>query len=325
MLQRFYEYKNTHNFNLKIVLTKLQTTKNVVSKEVYMKQTILITGAGGGFGKLITRELLEEGFSVIGTMRDIGSRNKGNKQELESLGAKVIEMNVTDTPSVEAAVIEAIQFKGKIDVVINNAGLGVLGLQETFTPEDFKKLFEINVFGVQRVNRAIIPHFRDNKNGLLIHISSLLGRITVPFYGPYNASKWALEAIAENYRTELSGYGIESCILEPGGFATSFIDNLLRPSDMRRVQELGDFAKFPEEFLKGFEKGLASNPEQNPRNVALAVVNLIKKSKGERPFRTIIDKMGMGVHVEDYNSHLSRVTEGIYTAFGISHLLKVKE
>jgi NADP-dependent 3-hydroxy acid dehydrogenase YdfG len=285
---------------------------------------ILITGAGGGFGKLITKELIDNGFIVIGTMRDIKNRNKQAKEELEKLGARIIEMDVTNSSSVESAIKESIQNFGDIEVVINNAGLGVLGLQETFTPEDFQKLFDINVFGVQRVNRAILPHFREKQNGLLIHISSLLGRITVPYYGPYNASKWALEALAENYRTELSGFGIESCIIEPGGYPTTFIDNLLRPSDTKRTNDLGEFGKFPEEFLKGFEQGLAANPEQNPRNVALAIVDLIKKPKGEKPFRTIIDKMGMGTHLEEYNNHLAKVTEGIYTAFGIPHLLKVK-
>ncbi|MDX1959321.1 MAG: SDR family oxidoreductase [Leptospiraceae bacterium] len=290
-----------------------------------MSKNVVITGAGGGFGKLITKELLENGFSVIGTMRDSQGRNKQNKEELEKLGAKVIEMDVTKNSSVDEAFQNILKQYDKIDVVINNAGIGVLGFQETFTPEDFQKVFDINVFGVQRVNRAIIPHFKKNGNGLLVHISSLLGRITVPFYGPYNSSKWALEALAENYRAELSGFGIESCIVEPGGYPTSFIDNLLRPSDEARKKEYGELANVPEGFLKGFEENLANNPEQNPRSVAIAVLDLLNKPKGEKPFRTIIDKMGMGNHVEEYNTHSAKMTEGIYTAFGIAHMLSVKQ
>lgn len=290
-----------------------------------MGLNVIVTGAGGGFGKLIVQELSKNGFAVIGTLRDVQNRNRDAKAELEKMGARVIEMDVTSNSSVTGAISQAVQSMGKIDVVINNAGVGVLGLQETFTPEDFQKLFDINVFGVQRVNRAIIPHFRKNGDGLLVHVSSLLGRITVPFYGPYNASKWALEALAENYRTELSASGIESCIVEPGGYPTSFIDNLIRPGDTERVKSLGEAAKYPEEFLKGFEQGLAQNPEQDPRNVAIAVADLLKKPKGERPFRTIVDKMGMGQPVEDYNAHLAKITEGIYSAFGIAHLLSVKK
>ncbi len=290
-----------------------------------MGQNVIVTGAGGGFGKLIVQELLKKGFGVIGTLRDTQKRNQAAKSELEALGAKIVEMDVTSNASVENGIAKAVQTAGKVAAVINNAGVGVLGLQETFTPEDLQKLFDINVFGVHRVNRAIIPHFRSNGEGVLVHISSLLGRITVPFYGPYNASKWALEALSENYRTELSGYGIESCIVEPGGYPTTFIDNLVRPGDSARLQALGEAAKFPEEFLKGFEQGLANNPEQNPRNVAVAVADLLSKPRGERPFRTVVDKMGMGQPVEEYNSHLAKITEGIYSAFGIAHLLSVKK
>lgn len=110
---------------------------------------VLITGAGGGFGKLIVKELTDNGFSTVGTMRDTKNRNKDNAAELEKLGAKIIELDVTSQASVDAGISFAVKSLGKIDAVINNAGVGVLGLQETFTPEDFQKLFDINVFGVQ--------------------------------------------------------------------------------------------------------------------------------------------------------------------------------
>jgi NAD(P)-dependent dehydrogenase (short-subunit alcohol dehydrogenase family) len=285
---------------------------------------VLITGAGGGFGILIAKQLISNGFSVVGSMRDTKARNKDKKLELEKLGAKVVEMDVTNTDSVNKGVAEAIQLLNGIDIVVNNAGIGVLGLQENFTPEDFHKVFDVNLYGVQRVNRAIIPHMRSKSNGIIIHISSLLGRISVPNYGPYNASKWALEALAESYRAELSQFGIESCIIEPGGFATSFVENLLRPSDNSRMTEQGELAKFPEEFLKNFETALASNPNQNPELVATALIDLLKMPKGKKPFRTIVDNMGMGVHIEGYNAMLSQITEGIYSAFGLGHLLQVK-
>jgi NAD(P)-dependent dehydrogenase (short-subunit alcohol dehydrogenase family) len=118
---------------------------------------------------------------------------------------RFFDLDVTDDQSVQSAVEKATEEMGSIDVVINNAGIGVIGMQEHFTPDDFQKLFDINVVGVQRVNRAVLPQMREKGSGLLIHVSSLLGRMTLPFYGPYNASKWALEALAENYRVELSG------------------------------------------------------------------------------------------------------------------------
>ncbi|MCA9735546.1 SDR family NAD(P)-dependent oxidoreductase [candidate division KSB1 bacterium] len=212
-----------------------------------------------------------------------------------------------------------------MDVIINNAGRGVIGLQETFTPEDWQNLFNVNVFGVQRINRAILPHLRKNGSGLIIHLSSLLGRLAIPFYGPYNASKWALEALAENYRVELSGLGIDSCLVEPGGYPTSFIDALMKPSDHSRDIELGDMVKAPQGFLEGFEQALAGNPAQNPQDVADAIVNLIETPAGTRPMRTVVDKMGMGEPIIKYNEQLAGITAGIYGAFGIDGMLKLKQ
>lgn len=137
-------------------------------------------------------------------MRNLEGRNSKAASELQSLGAKTVEIDVTHDSSVNKGMSEAIELLNGIDVVVNNAGVGVLGLQETFTAEDWKKLFEVNVFGVQRVNRSVLPHMREKRSGLLIHISSLLGRVVMPFYGPYNSSKFALEALADNYRVELS-------------------------------------------------------------------------------------------------------------------------
>ena len=288
-----------------------------------MKKNVLLTGASGGFGKLIVGELINDGHNVIATMRDVAGKNKQNTEQLIDLGAKVFEMDVTDDRSVSKTVAQILDIHKKIDVLINNAGVGVLGLQECFTTDDWKKVFEVNVFGVQRVCREIIPQMRKNRDGLIINTSSLLGRMTVPFYGPYNASKWALEAMSENYRTELSQSGIEVCIVEPGGYPTSFIDHLLRPTDSSRAIEYGELGQMPEGFLKGFEQALASNPEQNPKKVAEAFSLIVSQKKGERAFRTVVDKMGMGVHIEPYNQSLAQLTSGVYGAFGIGHLLKL--
>lgn len=284
---------------------------------------ILITGATGGFGYLTVQQLVQEGHSVVGTARDITGRNKAKVSEIEKLGVKVVEMDITHDASVTHGVDAANQHLNGIDVLLNNAGVGVLGLTEAFTTDDMKRIFDVNVFGVQRMNRAVLPIMRKSGNGLIINISSLLGRITVPFYGPYNASKWALEGLTENYRTEVSQSGIDVCLVEPGGYPTTFIDHLVRPSDKERSKAYGPMAEMPEGFLQNFEKALAANPTQNPVNVAKAITTLISKPTGSRPFRTIVDNMGMGGPVGEYNAVLSKITEGIYGNFGIGHLLKV--
>lgn len=289
-----------------------------------MAKKILITGASGGFGKLTVLTLLQKGHQVAASMRDIHGKNKNVADELRKAGAKIIEIDVTDDTSVNNGVQKAIADLDGLDVLINNAGLGVLGMQEFFTPADFQKVFDINVFGVQRMNRAVVPYFREKKNGLIVYTSSLLGRIALPFYGAYQASKWALEALAENYRVELSGFGIENCIVEPGGYPTAFSDNLLRPSDNSREVGYGDFAKVPEAALHNFENVLKNNPQQNPQKVADAFAELIEKPKGDKPFRTTVDFIGMADHIQKYNEHLEQIMTGLYTNFGTQGMLSVR-
>ncbi|MEO1655897.1 MAG: SDR family oxidoreductase, partial [Bacteroidota bacterium] len=261
---------------------------------------------------------------VAASVRGKEGKNKEAAAELTSLGAKVVEIDVTDDASVESGVKEAIEVLGGLDVVVNNAGLGVSGMQEHFTPDDFKRLFDVNVFGVQRMNRAALPHLRGQKSGLIIYVSSLLGRITLPFYGPYNASKWALEAMAENYRAELSSFGVENCIVEPGGFETTFFGNLMQPGDQSRNAAYGEFMQAPIQMGESFNAALAANQEQNPQKVADAILSLVDSPAGKRPFRTVVDHMGMGDPIKGYNEQMEQMTRGIYGAFSIDGMLDVQ-
>jgi NAD(P)-dependent dehydrogenase (short-subunit alcohol dehydrogenase family) len=290
-----------------------------------MGQKIIITGASGGFGFLTCKALIANGHKVVGTMRSTSGKNEKVATELKSMGVHVVEMDVTDTNSVNHGIQKAIELLDGLDVVVNNAGVGVLGMQEHFTPEDMQQVFDVNVIGVQRVMRAVLPLFREQGKGTAIYVSSLLGRITMPFYGPYNATKWALEALAENYRTELSGFGIESCIVEPGGFPTTFMENLVKPSDDSRSESYGEFMHAPNAMFDGFEQAISANPEQRPEKVADAISHLIALPRGEKPMRTIVDFMGMGGHIGAYNEMLHNMTFGIYSAFGNQGMLSVKK
>lgn len=284
----------------------------------------MITGASGGFGRLTVLTLLQKKHQVVASMRNSNSKNKEVALELENAGAIIVEMDVTSTESVDSGMAKAIEAMGGLDVVINNAGRGVMGMQEHFTPEDFQQLFDVNVVGVQRVNRAALPQMRAQGSGLLIHVSSLLGRITLPFYGPYQATKWALEAMAENYRAELSAFGVQSVLVEPGGFPTTFMDSLLLPSDNSRSESYGEFMNVPAQMGAAFGEQLQKTPEQDPQKVADAITDLIEKPVEERPFRTIVDFMPWRDGIQTYNEQFEELTQGIYSAFGIGDLLKVK-
>ncbi|MEM9393323.1 MAG: SDR family oxidoreductase [Pseudomonadota bacterium] len=285
---------------------------------------ILITGANSGFGKLIVADLVKAGHKIVGSMRDIDGRNAAAKEEFGAMGVDVVEIDVTDEDSVSAGVAAATDKLGSIDVLINNAGVGAHGLQESFTAADFQRLFDINVFGVQRMVRAVLPDMRGRGDGLILNISSLLGRVTLPFYGPYNASKWALEAMTENYRVELSQFGVDVTLVEPGGFPTRFFDNLLKPSTQDREAGYGEMAAAPKAALEGFEEFLSANPQQNPQLVAEAVTGVIATRPGERPLRTEVDRIGMGEPIKAYNEHLGQVTTGIFTNLGIEGLLQLR-
>ncbi|MFN3217720.1 MAG: SDR family oxidoreductase [Acidimicrobiales bacterium] len=288
-----------------------------------MPENVFITGANGGFGRLTTSGLLQAGHTVVATMRDIETRNLAAADELRAAGAHVVELDVTDDGSVEEAVASAVEFAGSIDVVVNNAGVGSIGLLETFTPADWQAIFDINVFGVQRVNRAALPFLRAQGSGLLVVVSSVVGRMALPFFGPYNAAKFAVEGLAETYRSELSSLGIETCVVEPGAYATNFVDGLMQSSDRSRDIGYGDMVHAPRSLVDSFEGAMASNPAQDPQNVADAIVALVDAPAGERRFRTVVDNMGMADAVVPYNDGADQMTAAIYGAFGMADLLDV--
>jgi len=286
-------------------------------------RTVLITGTSVGFGHLTTLSLLAAGHTVVASMRDPQSRNAAAAEGLRSAGAHVVELDVTDDASTDAAVATAIDLVGHLDVVINNAGVGSNGLLEAFTSADWMASFDVNVFGVHRVNRAVLPHMRANGSGLLMIISSVVGRMALPFFGPYNAAKFAVEGLAETYRTELSMLGIETCVVEPGAFPTNFIDSLMTPSDPDRAAGYGEMALAPRQLIETFEGVMGSNPAQDAQHVADAIVALVGARAGERPFRTIVDHLGMGDAVAPHNEGAEQMTAAVYGAFGMANMLEV--
>lgn len=286
-------------------------------------QKVMITGIAGGFGKPTAFALLEKGYQVAGSIRSREGKNAGAVAELEAAGASIVAMDVTDTSSTEQGMAEAIAHLGGLDVLFNNAGIGSYGIQELMSPEDMTRVLDVNVVGVQRVMRAALPHMRAQGRGTVLYTSSLIGRIATPFYGTYSASKWALEAIAECYRTELSGFGVESCIIEPGAMPTAFFDGMVGPKDTEREAEYGEFAAVPEMSAAGLAQMLDATPEQRPERIAEAVVDLLAKPFGQKPFRTVVDRVGVGPQIERYNDVLHDVTRTVLTNFGIEDMLKL--
>ncbi|HRG67702.1 MAG: SDR family oxidoreductase [Saprospiraceae bacterium] len=290
-----------------------------------MKHKILVTGASGAFGSLACIQLTENGHQVVGTMRSVKGKNEAISSELKAKGVALVEMDVTNEDSVNSGVKSAIEMMGGLDIVFNNAGIGANGILECFTASDIQKMFDVNVFGVQRVMRAVLPFLRQQGRGTIIHTSSCIGRVTTPFLASYSASKYALESLAEGYRAELSGFGIESCIIEPGGFPTGFMSEMISPSDTDRMTEYGEMSSLPETSINGYIAYVESIHEQKPERVAEAVLKLVNTPFGEKPFRTVVDFSGLKQPIENYNKALIDTTIAIYRANGVENLLTLNK
>jgi NAD(P)-dependent dehydrogenase (short-subunit alcohol dehydrogenase family) len=292
-------------------------------------QTILITGSNSGFGRLTAESLAKRGYTVFAGMRGVEGRNQGAAGELRAFAKasnvhlQVVEIDVTSDASVKAAVTSVLSATGAVDVIINNAGLLAMGYDEAFSDEDAAAIFDVNFFGPQRVNRAALPNMRERGKGLLVHISSSGGRIAFPYMGMYAASKHALEALAVSYRYQLAPFGVDSVLVEPGGFGTPLFDKLLTPSNAACVASYGALADRPLQFLGGFAASLQAPDAPDPQRVADAIVGLIETPAGQRPLRTTIDPQ-TGEALQALNELDDKVRREVLTAFGAADLLSVK-
>ncbi|WP_299177409.1 SDR family oxidoreductase [uncultured Brevundimonas sp.] len=285
---------------------------------------VLITGANGAFGALVARAALKAGLKLAASMRDPDGRNASAATPLRALGAIVVDIDLTDDDSVARGTDAAIAALGGLDVLVNIAGVGTHGLSEGYTPAQFTRLFDLNVVGVQRMMRAVLPTMRAQQAGLVINVSSLLGRLSLPFYGPYSATKFALESLSDTYRVELSQFGVDVVLVEPGGFKTSWIEALIKPEDGHRLSDYGAFADAPSQTLIQVEAMLESKPEQDPNKVSDAILALIDAPAGARRQRTVVDFVGMAEPVGMMNDLLAQATVGVYQAFGSDGLLTLK-
>jgi NAD(P)-dependent dehydrogenase (short-subunit alcohol dehydrogenase family) len=189
------------------------------------RQVVLITGTSSGFGKACALHLSQNGYCVYGTSRSAEFNQDPVNTDLDDDSFKTIPMDVTDTSSVTKAVSYIHDREGRIDVIINNAGIAIAGAIEELSIEEFKSQFETNFFGVHRVCQAALPQMRNQKSGCIINISSIGGVMGLPFQGAYSASKFALEGMTEALRIEVKPFGIRVILIEPGDFKTDFTKN----------------------------------------------------------------------------------------------------
>ncbi|PSB25309.1 SDR family oxidoreductase [Stenomitos frigidus] len=185
-----------------------------------MTKTILITGASTGIGYATARLFQQRGWNVVATMRS--PEKAGALAALENVCC--LRLDVTDSESIQQAIAQALQQFGSIDVLVNNAGYGLIGAFEACSIEQIERQFGTNVFGLMAVTRALLPHFREQRSGIIMNVSSIGGHMAFPLYSLYHSTKWAVEGFSDSLQYELEPFNIRVKIIEPGPIKTDFYE-----------------------------------------------------------------------------------------------------
>jgi NAD(P)-dependent dehydrogenase (short-subunit alcohol dehydrogenase family) len=271
-----------------------------------LKNIIVVTGASSGFGLMAAHALAHDGHAVYATMRETAGRNAPQVAALQKYAAenkvdlRPLELDVASEDSAEAAIAKVVKDNGRLDVIVHNAGHMTFGPAESFTPEQFAELYDVNVLGTQRVNRAALPQLRKQGKGLLVWVSSSSARGgTPPYLAPYFAAKAAMDSVAVSYAGELARWGIETTIVVPGSFTkgTNHFEHSGRPADVARAEEYanGPTSDIAEVALKNL--AAIAPPDADPEEVAREIARVVNLPFGKRPFRVYIDPADDGSEV----------------------------
>jgi len=287
-----------------------------------MGKTILITGASSGFGRLTAEILSNSEHKVFAGFRSTDGRKKQVADELREKNIEILKLDVTDQDSVDSAIAQLLEkSNNELDVVVNNAGMASAGISEAFTPEQARQLFEVNVFGVQRVLRATLPVLRAKRRGLVINVGSILGRITLPFFGLYGASKYAVEAMSDSYRYELSQLGVDVVLVQPSAYPTNMYAAAQQPADEELRKTYGEVAEVPDKILKTFVTLFQGENGPNPQDVATAIDKIVSTPAGNRPDRVVV---GLPFGSNAVNKAVAPIQRGVIENLGLRDLTKLK-
>jgi NAD(P)-dependent dehydrogenase (short-subunit alcohol dehydrogenase family) len=290
------------------------------------KKVVLITGASTGFGRLFAETLARKGHTVFASMRNVAGKNAKNAAEIKALAEReklaihIVELDVTDEASVNAAVETVVKQAGRIDVAVNNAGYPIIGLVESATTEQARAIFDTNFLGCVRLDRAVLPHMRKQQSGVLVHISSGVGRLVFPTFGLYGATKFAMEALSEAYSYELAGQGIESVLIEPGAYQTAIFGNVVNASDPEREKTYGPMAKVGEKL----GQGLAAQAG-NAQEVADVLLHVVETPAGERKRRYRVAPAGTLNPLDQINDFCEQIQQGLLGQFGLAEDVKFRK
>lgn len=264
------------------------------------KGTALITGGTDGLGKAATLLLARRGYAVYAAGRSASKRDELNRlAHEERLLIRTIEMDVTDNASVQIGVELVMEKGGGIDVLVNNAGVGYMGVIEELRLEDFRKQFEVNFFGVLRVTQAVLPHMRQRRHGRILMMSSAAGLVAPPTYGAYSSSKFALEGLSDALRLEMYSFGVDVILIEPGYIITNFqktAQDLAQPYYERANSS--PYSKIYTGALAGSKRGRESS-KTTPEDCAKVILEAIESPhpKARYPVTSMAKSISFGKRI----------------------------
>jgi len=271
-----------------------------------MNKIVFITGTSTGFGKLMTITLSKAGHTVIAGMRGTTDKNEAVAKELSALSnVEVVDIDVTDDASVKKAFESVLSKYGKIDVLVNNAGLAGFGLVEAYSIDQIKKFFEVNFYGVIRTYQAVLPSMRKEKSGLIINLTSGASGHSLPFMGPYLASKFGVEAITESIQDELSQFNIENVTIQPGVYPTEMNSGSKAGVQADKPEIAKEYDPVATDMFNAIGAGLFGKMaefDMDPQVIADGVLNLINMEQGTRPLRYPLDAIAQGTDIEFINA-----------------------
>ncbi|WMN06046.1 SDR family oxidoreductase [Marivirga arenosa] len=247
-----------------------------------MNKTILITGASSGIGRATALLFQEKGWNVIATMR-----TPEKESELKSLDNVLVnKLDVLEIDTIKSSLKEGIEKFGKIDVVLNNAGYALMGTFESAKRESIIRQFGVNVQGLFDVTQEVLPHFRANKEGMFINISSIGGKMTFPLMPLYHSTKWAVEGFSESLRWEMAQIGVKVKLVEPGGVATDFGGRSL---DMQHNPELTEYNEFVGAFTKAMQASMDPSNMSKAEQIAEVIYTAATDGKDTLRYRAGAD------------------------------------
>ncbi|MET7282250.1 SDR family oxidoreductase [Kribbella sp. NPDC005582] len=284
---------------------------------------VLISGASSGFGALTARALVDAGHTVYAGMRDIAGRNANAAADAKAYSPdlRAVELDVSSESSAQQAVDTIVAEQGRIDVLIHNAGHMVTGPAEAFTPEQLLDLYDTNVVGAQRLNRAALPVLRAQQDGLVVWVGSSSTRGgTPPYLAPYFAAKAGMDALAQSYALELARFGIETTIVVPGAF-THGTNHFLHSGSPADTDVVAAYETKYAGLMEQVGQRLAElEPEwSDVGEVARLIVSVVDTEKGKRPFRASYDPSDDGAIV--VNAVADRVRSEFLHRVGLEDLL----